>query len=249
MFAKDFPLNKLKFGYTSTVSVVTITLNNELGLFRTLDSLANLKFKPLEVIIIDGLSKDKTKNLVKRYITKLNVVFNSEIDQGIYDAMNKGRALAKGSYIHYLNAGDYVHGEPYKNVFSEGLIPVEIHDNEGNFLNFDRVRLMGKFYCHQGIIFSAKHPNYNLKYKIASDFELISKVFSDLRALSLFDTGVVVYSLGGISSKRRWSRDLEILNILIRRKLAFSGMVFVLIVLLKSFLPNRIRWYLRRKLL
>ncbi len=87
------------------ISIVTVVLNNPQGLKATIDSVINQNFSNFEFIIIDGGSDDRTLNVIKRFDDKINY-WLSEKDRGIYDAMNKGIDISRGSIIGILNAGD-----------------------------------------------------------------------------------------------------------------------------------------------
>ena len=86
-------------------SVIIVTLNNADGLKRTLQSVSDLRYPCLEVIVIDGASTDSTASVVECF-GNLVTVFVSEKDKGIYNAMNKGIAYATGDYTVFMNAGD-----------------------------------------------------------------------------------------------------------------------------------------------
>ena len=89
----------------SFVSIVTPTYNSEKHLDEMFQSLLKQKFKNFEVIIIDGLSKDKTLDIVQKY-KKMVTFCSSEKDKGIYDAFNKGIKLSKGEFICIVNSDD-----------------------------------------------------------------------------------------------------------------------------------------------
>ena len=74
------------------LSIITITYNNLSGLQRTIASVQQQTFSDYEQIVIDGASTDGTPD----YLKTTNVRYVSEQDKGIYDAQNKGIALAKG---------------------------------------------------------------------------------------------------------------------------------------------------------
>lgn len=84
------------------LSIITITYNNLPGLQRTIASVRRQTFSNYEQIVIDGASTDGTPD----YLKSANVRYVSEPDKGIYDAQNKGIALAMGDYCFFLNAGD-----------------------------------------------------------------------------------------------------------------------------------------------
>ena len=71
------------------VSIITICYNAESTIEDTIKSVVAQDYKNIEYIIVDGLSSDKTMQIVDRYKDDLAQVI-SEKDNGIYDAMNKG---------------------------------------------------------------------------------------------------------------------------------------------------------------
>lgn len=91
-------------------SIITVTYNAENVLEDTIQSVITQTYKNVEYIIVDGKSTDKTMEIVGRYKEHIHTVV-SERDKGLYDAMNKGIALATGDYVCFLNAGDELHEE------------------------------------------------------------------------------------------------------------------------------------------
>lgn len=87
------------------VSVVTITYNNLAGLKCTAASVASQTWRDFEWIVIDGGSADGTKDFISQFTRKPDF-WVSEKDGGIYDALNKGIAHARGEYVICMNAGD-----------------------------------------------------------------------------------------------------------------------------------------------
>jgi glycosyltransferase len=85
------------------VSIITATFNSGSTIRDCLDSVKD-QGNAVEHIIIDGGSTDGTLDIVKTYPHVSRVI--SEPDQGIYDAMNKGIALASGDVIGILNSDD-----------------------------------------------------------------------------------------------------------------------------------------------
>ena len=89
----------------NSISVISVTKNNNSGLIKTLRSLSKQPSKPLEVIVFNGDPLDaKILKIIDIFKKKLNIILISE-REGIYDAMNKAKNKAKGNLIHYLNAG------------------------------------------------------------------------------------------------------------------------------------------------
>jgi glycosyltransferase involved in cell wall biosynthesis len=106
------------------VSIITVCFNSAPTIEDTILSVANQKYPEKEHIVIDGASTDGTMAVVQRYAASLRSV--SEPDHGIYDAMNKGIAMASGEIIGILNADDfYAHDavlDKVADVFSDSTI-------------------------------------------------------------------------------------------------------------------------------
>ena len=91
------------------ISVITATYNSAATVRDTMESVLGQTHQDLEHIIVDGASADETLSIVAsyapRYGERLRIV--SEPDSGIYDAMNKGVALATGDVVGLLNSDDF----------------------------------------------------------------------------------------------------------------------------------------------
>jgi glycosyltransferase involved in cell wall biosynthesis len=88
------------------ISVVTIAYNSAATIERTIKSVLAQKGVEVEYIVVDGLSKDNTVDIIKQHADGISH-WVSEPDKGIYDAMNKGVQLATGEVVGMLNADDY----------------------------------------------------------------------------------------------------------------------------------------------
>lgn len=94
------------------ISIITATYNSAQTLRDTLESVLRQNCADIEHIVIDGASKDGTVNIIKefepRYLGKgAQLRWVSEPDRGIYDAMNKGIAMATGEVVGTLNSDDF----------------------------------------------------------------------------------------------------------------------------------------------
>jgi len=87
------------------VTVVTVVLNEVKNLKKTIHSVLHQSYPNIEFIIIDGGSEKRTLDIIKQYENKIDY-WQSEPDNGIFDAMNKGIALARREWINFLNCGD-----------------------------------------------------------------------------------------------------------------------------------------------
>lgn len=88
------------------ISIITVAYNSGKTIEDTLKSVVNQDYKSVEYIIIDGGSNDDTLQIVEKYRSQIAIIL-SEKDKGIYDAMNKGIALATGDIIGILNSDDF----------------------------------------------------------------------------------------------------------------------------------------------
>ena len=88
------------------VSIITITYNSEATIRDTIESVINQTYKNIEYIFIDGKSTDNTISIIKSYGENISTLI-SEKDNGLYDALNKGIALATGDIIGILHSDDF----------------------------------------------------------------------------------------------------------------------------------------------
>lgn len=86
-------------------SIITVNYNNKEGLRKTIESVVAQTFHDYEFIVIDGGSTDGSAEVLKQFDSAIDY-WVSEKDSGIYNAMNKGIAKAKGEYLNFMNSGD-----------------------------------------------------------------------------------------------------------------------------------------------
>lgn len=92
------------------VSLLVTTYNDQDNLEITLTSIESQDYQKIEVVIVDGQSKDKTPELIKKFAGAhqdeadfISVKWISEPDKGLYDAMNKAFGLSTGDIIAVCN--------------------------------------------------------------------------------------------------------------------------------------------------
>lgn len=192
------------------LSVITVTWNCRALLEKTISSLGRQGGR-FEWIVIDGGSKDGTYELAEGQPFFARGV--SEPDEGIYDAMNKGLALAQGDGVLFLNAGDTLEGDVLARVSSVPcLIPVVTEDVFGRRREMKpKSQWLGMPYCHQGFIFPRSGLRYDLKFCLAADYDYLLR-HSFIRPLSLCcptTAGYVFYDNKGISAQKWFLRDRE----------------------------------------
>lgn len=201
------------------LSVITVVFNNVADIERTMKSVIGQSYPNIEYIVIDGASKDGTRQVIEKYRHKLTH-FISEPDQGIYDAMNKGLALASGDYVLFMNSGDEIYApETVSEVFSSspsGDIyygETEMYDENWNSLGQRRHRApehfdwhsfkFGMNISHQAIYVkrSLTEP-YDLQYKYSADIDWIIKAAKKSSNNVNTHLYVAKYLVGGMSKKK-----------------------------------------------
>lgn len=194
------------------ISIITVSYNVENGIEETILNVAAQTYPNYEHIIIDGGSKDGTLAVLKKHEDKFSY-WVSELDSGIYDAMNKGILQAKGDYVYFLNVGDLF----YQNTTLEELIPLIKKGDDvvyGNTcllqLGLEVIEYPTPFridwkkmpYCHQSVLIKREllcDCLFDLRYKIAADY----KQYFDLKCKGVrfkyIDQTISKYDMHGFS--------------------------------------------------
>ncbi|TKC13023.1 glycosyltransferase [Pedobacter polaris] len=213
------------------LSVITIVYNNAKDIERTMLSVLNQTYTNIEYIIIDGASNDGTVAIIDKYKDRL-AIFVSEQDRGIYDAMNKGLALATGDYVLFMNSGDEIYAtETVTDVFASapsGDIyygETEMYDENWKSLGQRRHRApehfdwhsfkFGMNVSHQAIYIkrSLTEP-FDLRYKYSSDIDWIIKAAKNSSNVVNTHMYVAKYLVGGMSKKKHLASLTERFKIL-----------------------------------
>ncbi len=176
------------------ISIITINYNDAIGLKRTIDSVAMQTNRDFEFIIIDGGSNDGGVDVIKQNENIISY-WCSEKDKGIYDAQNKGIAIATGEYLIFMNSGDSFYDSNVLNKFSEiqqennrSIIYGDVNTiNESSHkLIFQSEKLDSFFWFintlnHQATFIKRnlfkEFGLYSKEYKISADFEFFLKVW------------------------------------------------------------------------
>ena len=92
------------------ISIITVCLNSETTIEKTIQSVLAQNYPDIEFIVIDGKSSDRTFEIANKYKSKISKLI-SEKDKGIYFALNKGIDLATGDIVGILHADDFYSDE------------------------------------------------------------------------------------------------------------------------------------------
>lgn len=225
------------------ISVVTVGYNAEKTLGRTLDSVAQQIYPNVEHILIDGGSTDASMDVAKKSGAHLAKLL-SEPDKGIYDAMNKGLALATGDVVAFLNADDFYASDDTLSQVAQVMVSNQLDILAGNVAFFRlgsedkivRIYNSARFEVEKlAIGLMPAHPalfvrrdvldragGFKADYKIAGDFELIARILTQQNIKMQHLSKVLVkMQLGGISTSG-WAARLQ-MNREILRACAENG--------------------------
>lgn len=206
------------------LSIITVVYNNELTITDAINSVLSQTYKDIEYIIIDGKSTDRTLQCIRKYEHQIDKLV-SEPDHGIYDAMNKGLALATGEVIGILNSDDLYADEHVL----ESVMQLFLNDSELDIVYGDLVYVKADDvtqvvrrwnsmpyydqYFEDGNV--PPHPSlflkrevykqaglFNSEMKLAADYELMLRIFKKFKFKSVYLSRLLVkMRLGGSTNK------------------------------------------------
>lgn len=196
-----------------TLSIITINLNNYDGLLKTINSVLNQTWKDFEWIVIDGGSTDGSKKLIEKYQEHF-AYWCSEPDKGVYNAMNKGIAKAKGEYLNFMNSGDtFYEAETLLKVFAvKWTANVLYGDWMEIFHDSERQRtieenelgsvIWHQNICHQSMFIQRKlfnDNNYDESMKLLADWYWNTKMYLSGTVFQKLPILVCRYDMYGMS--------------------------------------------------
>jgi len=203
------------------LTVITVVYNNVSDIERTLLSVINQTYTPIEYLVIDGGSTDGTVAIIERYADRISR-WVSEPDNGIYDAMNKGLAMATGDYVLFMNSGDEIHSrDTVAQVFASApgadiyYGETELFDDKWESLGLRRHAIPERFtwrsfrygmnVSHQAIyIRRALTGPYDMRYQLSADIDWIIRAAKQAETIVNTKRIVAKYLVGGMSKKRHW---------------------------------------------
>lgn len=212
-----------------TITVITVCKNAEKNIEKTINSVLKQNYDKVEYLIIDGLSSDRTIEIVNKYSDDKRIKLFSEGDTGIYNAMNKGVRYAAGQYIIFLNSGDELIGKDILSEMASVIRSKRADMVSGNWIKqYDRKKqyvcysqnsmmriiLSALFFYfmanHQSILvkkkYLAENP-FDESFKISADFlwylKMLKKIVWGKLKFVVLDRFIVNYKMDGISAQKR----------------------------------------------
>ena len=248
------------------ISIITVCYNSGKTIGNTLLSVGKQNYGNIEHIIVDGLSTDCTLAVVAAEGAHIKKVV-SEKDKGIYDAMNKGIALATGDVIGFINADDFYPSPDVLAVVASafessgadccyGDLCYVQQDDVSKIVRYWRsapfaTGMFGRGWCPPHPTFFARREVYarlggfDLSFKIAADFELMARYLEAAHISSQYIPKVLVKMRLGGTTNRSLSNIFK-QNVEIRRALSKIGRQPSLISFLFNKLLIRAAQFVRR---
>lgn len=216
------------------ITIITVVYNGAATVRDSIESVLNQTYPDIEYIVIDGNSTDNTADIIRSYGSRITR-FVSEPDKGLYDAINKGLALATGDVIGLINADDfYKHNQVVEKVVAlfektncDAVYGDVIYVDPINKEKVDRYWKVGEY--KEGDFlwgWMPPHPTcfirrsvyeelggYTLELKSSSDYELLLRFIHKHKIkLSYLPEVLVTMRSGGMSNatlKHRWRANRE----------------------------------------
>lgn len=174
------------------VSIVIPSFRQSTLLRGALESIAVQTFQKYEVLVMDADSQDDTATVADEF-AHLPVYFHSELDKGIYDAMNKGIARSRGQFLYFMGCDDRLASPDvlellFTNpplltnhvIYGDVIFSSSGVRYDGEFTDFKLIR--GNI-CHQAIftnrvVFKVL-GNFDIRYKTYADWEFNMRWFNE----------------------------------------------------------------------
>lgn len=204
------------------ISIITVTFNSADTIEQTIQSVINQSYKNLEYIIIDGKSTDSTLSIIEKYKHQISKVI-TEKDNGLYDALNKGIALATGDVIGILHSDDFYTNTNVLQLYADAFQKNDSDAVYSDLYYVDKVntnKIIRKWksgnYKPNSFLYGwmPPHPtffvkaecfkifgNFNLQFKSAADYELMLRfIHKNKINISYLQNYTVKMRVGGKSN-------------------------------------------------
>ncbi|MBV8469863.1 MAG: glycosyltransferase [Burkholderiaceae bacterium] len=194
------------------ITVATVVRNGASTIEETVRSVAAQRSSNFEYIVIDGLSSDGTPDILSRYRDHIQCCI-SERDHGIYDAMNKACAQARGKYLLFLGADDKLHcPETLARLGSQLLDPDAIYYGDVRLASsghrycgqMHTYKLMQQNICHQSILYPRviyKNKCYDTSAGLLADYKYNIELWGQGQRFNHIDLIISDFNDLGASSR------------------------------------------------
>ena len=231
------------------ISIITASYNSDKTLENTINSILYQTYNNVNYVSIDGASNDNTIKIIKKYnYNNSGILFISEKDNGIYDALNKGIKNSLGDIICILHSDDVFASdnvlelafEIFKKTNCDGVYGNLNFIKNGKIVRKWKSRKFAPFLLNNGWMpphptlflkkeVFEKHGLYDTNFKIAADYDFILRIFKD-ESLKFEYLPMVItnMSIGGISTsgfKNLVQKSYEDYLVLKKNKMRFPLLI------------------------
>jgi glycosyltransferase involved in cell wall biosynthesis len=203
-----------------TFSIIIPTYNAAKTIVACLDSIFQQTFTLFEVLVMDGASTDATIYFAINH--KLPLHLYSEKDNGIYDAMNKGIAKAKGEWLYFLGSDDVLFNATVLEQLARHLkkspkvIYGDVYLNESKRKydgTFDFIKLTSNNLSHQAVVYHRsvfkKLGKYDTSYRYLADWEFNLRAFGGKKGIKTTYVDVTICAYGELGASNQSSTEAE----------------------------------------
>lgn len=199
------------------LTIIIPTLQAGRTLHDSLDSVLCQRFRDFEILIMDSVSRDNTLDIARGYAAKDHRVrVQSSPDKGVYDAMNKGVAEARGEWVFFLGSDDRLHNEHVLETFFSSPGVSDFDMVYGNVVSpafkgvydgpFTLEKLMHRNIPHQAVFYKKDVfrivGGFRIRYKAYADWDLNIRCFNEPRVRNRYiDLIVADFGAEGVSSR------------------------------------------------
>lgn len=191
------------------VSVIVVAYRDREEVAALIDNIGPFRGPDLELVIIDGGSGDGTLELLLAHNDAVDY-WMSEPDSGVYEAMNKGIAVANGEYILHLNAGDRLLLVPTAELAACSLERVDVASFrvqlDGGSVHIPRssfsMRISNAWH-HQGTFYRrSAHLGYDPAYRVFGDFDHNQRMAKEAKSVRIFHRVISSHGSPGLSASK-----------------------------------------------
>lgn len=203
------------------LSVITISYNSEDTIRSTMLSVLKQKYRPLQYVLIDGSSKDKTNEIIRELLPEFNnagidIVTVSEPDRGISDAFNKGISLSTGDVIGIINSGDSYEENALEKVMQQDWDNIDLLCGDILWIDsankIEYIRRSSTDWSRLRLEMTVMHPScfvkkavydecgmFDISFRYTMDYDLVCRFHRMNKKLVYIPLTIADVAAGGIS--------------------------------------------------
>lgn len=238
------------------ISIITVCFNAESLIEKTIESILDNAEYSCEYIIIDGKSSDNTIKIAESYKDSfrersIDYKIFSSTDLGIYDAMNKGVQNALGEWAIFINAGDILNCNLFKEVFNGFEFKeydiiygdvIVFDQNSADVVHASRLSIINYNlpFCHQSTLCRTellKQYPFDLRFKMLADYNFFLKAYHNGARFKYFPVTISKFLKGGFSAKANKQYIREKIVIIAENQNSVLKKLYYLLRFIKTLVP------------